>query len=361
MIKLLVVEDSAVVRDYLVFFLEKDPEIRVIGSVASGEAALDFLLAQKPDAILMDIRLPGIDGLETTRRIMSSAPVPIVACTAGTGSGDMDMAMRALEAGALALLKKPIGLGAPEAESESAAIISALKLMASIKLVKRWSRVAETAIPPAAVALPEPRDLGGFDIAIVAIGASTGGPPAIKRILSGLSPAFPVPILIVQHIAAGFTAGFADWLRDASGMSVHMARGGEIPLPGHVYIAPDDANMRVGPLGELQSSSDEANQRARPSVGVLFRSIAERFGGRAAGVLLTGMGRDGAAELKILADMGALTIAQDEESCIVFGMPAEAIKLGAARYVCPPEMIAALLNSAVEPGRAKEKRDDRPQ
>jgi two-component system, chemotaxis family, protein-glutamate methylesterase/glutaminase len=358
MIKLLVVEDSAVVRDYLVFILEKDPEINVIGSVGSGEAALDFLLAQKPDAILMDIHLPGIDGLETTRRIMSSAPVPIVACTAGTGSGDMDTAMRALEVGALALLKKPIGLGAPEAESESAAIIRTLKLMAGIKLVKRWDRAAATR--PAAAPLPEPRDLSGFDIAIVAIGASTGGPPAIKRILSGLSPAFPVPILVVQHIAAGFTAGFADWLRAASGMSVHMARGGEIPLPGHVYVAPDDANMRVGPLGELQSCGDEASQRARPSVGVLFRSVAERFGGRAAGVLLTGMGRDGAAELKILADMGALTIAQDEESCIVFGMPAEAIKLGAARYIGPPETIAALLKRAVEPGRTKETIDDRP-
>jgi two-component system, chemotaxis family, protein-glutamate methylesterase/glutaminase len=359
MIKVLVVEDSAVVRDYLVFILEKDPEIRVLGSAASGEAALEFLLAQKPDAILMDIRLPGIDGLETTRRIMSSAPVPIVACTAGTGSNDMEMAMSALEAGALALLKKPIGLGAPEAESESAAIVSTLKLMAGVKLVKRWSRAA-AATTPSTAALPLPLDLSGFDIAMIAIGASTGGPPAIKRILSGLSPAFPVPILIVQHIAAGFTAGFVDWLSAASGMSVHMARGGEIPLPGHAYVASDDANMKVGPFGELQSSRDEANQHARPSVGILFRSVAERFGGRAAGVLLTGMGRDGAAELKILSDKGALTIAQDEESCVVFGMPAEAIKLSAARYVGPPDMIAAMLNAAVRPSLAKETIDERP-
>ncbi len=351
MINVLVVEDSRVIRDYLVYVLETDPDIRVMGTADSGEAALEFLCKQRPDVILMDIHMPGIDGFETTRRIMSSNPVPIVVCTASTHFNEVHTALHALEAGALAVLNKPRGLGDPDAEAAAAAIINTLKLMSEVKVVRRWNRTAAAApVVVSAVAEPTPRDAVGHAAAIVAIGASTGGPPVILEILSGLSTTFPAPILVVQHIAAGFTAGFAEWLAAASGLPVHVAHGGETPLPGHVYVAPDDHHLRVGLHGELQTTRDEPHNGLRPSVGVLFRSVAERFGRRAIGVLLTGMGRDGAEELKIMADRGALTVAQDEESCVVFGMPAAAIKLGAARFVFPPQKITELLTTVVRRG-----------
>ena len=350
MINVLVVEDSRVIRDYLVYVLESDPDIRVIGTADSGEAALEFLGKHRPDVILMDIHLPGIDGFETTRRIMSSNPVPIVVCTASTHFNEVHTAMRALEAGALAVLKKPRGLGDPDAEGEAAAIIKTLKLMSEVKVVRRWHR-APAAAPVAAE--PIPRDPTGHDAAIVAIGASTGGPPVVWQILSGLSPAFAAPILVVQHIAAGFTVGFAEWLATASTLPVHVALGGETPLPGHVYVAPDDQHLRVGLRGELETTRDAPHNGLRPSAGVLFRSVAERFGRRAIGVLLSGMGRDGAEELKLMADRGALTVVQDEESCVVFGMPAEAIKLGAARFVFPPHKIGELLTSTVRRGASR--------
>jgi two-component system chemotaxis response regulator CheB len=346
MINVLVVEDSRVTRDYLVYALETDPEIRVIDTAADGEEALASVQKHRPDVILMDIHLPGIDGLEATRRIMSSNPVPIVVCTASTSFEQVHTAMRALEAGALALLKKPKGLGDPGAATDTAAIISAVKLMSEVKVVRRWNRAAATPVA-SPVAEPTALAVAGHDAAVVAIGASTGGPPVVLQILSGLAAAFPVPILVVQHISAGFTAGFAEWLAAESGLPVRVARSGEIPLPGHVYVAPDDHHLRVGLRGELETSRDEPHNGLRPSAGVLFRSVAERFGRRAIGVLLTGMGRDGAEELKLMADRGALTVAQDEESCVVFGMPAEAIKLGAARFVFPPHKIAELLTASV--------------
>ncbi len=355
MIKVLVVEDSRVIRDYLVHVLEADPDISVIGTADSGEAALELLGRNRPDVILMDIHLPGIDGFETTRLIMSSNPVPIVVCTASARLFEMHTAMRALEAGALAVLKKPRGLADPDAEADSAAIISALKLMSEVKVIRRWNRAGAATIPPApAAARPAMPDAASHDAAIVAIGASTGGPPVILQILSGLPHAFHAPILVVQHITAGFTQGFAEWLDEASGLPVHVARAGETPIPGHVYVAPDDLHLRVGQGGELQTTRDEPHGGLRPSVSVLFRSVAERFGRRAVGVILTGMGRDGANGLKAMADRGALTVAQDEESCVVFGMPAAAIELGAARFVLPPPEIAGFMIAATRRTRSLE-------
>jgi two-component system chemotaxis response regulator CheB len=352
-IEVLVVEDSRVIRDYLVYVLESDPGLKVIGTADSGEAALALLEQRRPDVVLMDIHLPGIDGFETTRRIMCTKPLPIVVCTASTHFDQVHTAMRALEAGALAVMRKPKGLADPDAEVEAAAIVDTLKLMSEVKVVRRWNRPASAPTPVPFAPAPPPREDAGIDAAVVAIGASTGGPPAVMQILSGLSPAFPAPILVVQHISTGFTAGFAEWLASSSGLPVHVAQGGQAPLPGHVYVADDDQHLRVGPRGELQVTRDEPHHGLRPSVGVLFRSVAERFGRRAVGVLLTGMGRDGAEELKLMADQGALTVAQDEESCVVFGMPAEAIKLGAARFVFPPHKIAELLVTAVRRGAGK--------
>ena len=213
MIDVLVVEDSRVTLEYLVHVLGTDPEIRISGTAASGEEALASAARHKPDVILMDIHLPGIDGFETTKRIMASNPVPIVVCTASTSFDQVHTVMRALEVGALAVLKKPRGLGDPGAENEAAAIISTLKLMSEIKVVRRWTRAPAPAAAtrvPSTVAEPTPRDVVDHDVAIVVIGASTGGPPVVAQILSGLSLNFAAPILVVQHISTGFTTSFAE-------------------------------------------------------------------------------------------------------------------------------------------------------
>lgn len=359
----LIVEDSPVIRDYLRHILEGDPRIRVIGVAETGEAALECVRLRLPDVILMDVHLPGIDGFETTRRIMSTTPTPIVICSATTDAREVGLVMRAMEAGALAALKKPAGPGEPSAETEAAAIVSTIKLMSEVKVVRRWNGScgrrdrgapqdpASAAVSGPADGTPAPSVWNGAEVAVVAIGASTGGPPVIQKILSGLTPAFPAPLLVVQHITAGFTAGFVEWLAAATGMPVRLAAEGTTPQPGHVYVAPDDRHLLIGPFGELRLSEGDPHCGLRPSVGVLFRSAAERFGRRAVGVLLTGMGRDGAEELKGMADRGALTIAQDEASCAVFGMPAAAIELGAARCVLPPGRIAELLAAVTKRAR----------
>lgn len=350
MINVFVVEDSRVTLDYLVHLLESDPGIRVAGTAADGEEALAKVDGSRPDVILMDIHLPGIDGFETTRRIMSSSPVPIVIITASTNFNQVGTAMRALEAGALSVLKKPGGFGSPDAENDAATMIDTVKLMSEVRVVRRWH---STPVPKPQETFLNVKNRPHGDRAVVAIGASTGGPPVIMAILSRLPPDFAAPVLVVQHISAGFTAGFADWLSSVSNLPVHVAAGGETPQPGHVYIAPDYRHLTVGPRGELETSLAEPLNGLRPSVGVLFRSVAERYGRRAIGVLLTGMGRDGADELKMMMEKGALTIAQNEESCVVFGMPGEAVKLGAAMLVLPPEKIAECLATAVPGGADK--------
>jgi two-component system chemotaxis response regulator CheB len=178
---------------------------------------------------------------------------------------------------------------------------------------------------------------------IVAVGASTGGPVVLKAILCALPKNFPAPVLIVQHIATGFTEGLADWLAQSSGVPVHVAAPGEALLPGHVYVAPDGLHMQLAPDGRIALSADPPFNGHRPSVSHLFRSVAAALGRNAAGVLLTGMGRDGAEELKLMKDAGAVTIAQSADSCVVPGMPGEAIRLGAATHVLSPERIAETL------------------
>lgn len=344
MIDVLVVEDSRVALDYLVYILTSDPEVRVIATASSGEEAVAYVQRRRPDIILMDIHMPGIDGFEATRQIMVSRPVPIVICTASTNFGDLDVALRSIEAGALTVVKKPKGFSECEAEADAAELLRTIKLMAEVKVVRRWNR-SSVSIPVGSRGAFRCSDC---DKAVVAIGASTGGPPVIMKILSSLPSEFTAPILIVQHISSGFVAGFCEWLATVSSLPVHVAERGVFPLPGHVYVAPDEHHLRVGPRGELRVTQDDPRNGLRPSVDVLFESVAEQFGAHAVGVLLTGMGRDGAEELKRMADAGALTIVQDEASCVVFGMPGEAIRLGAATHILPPESIAVMLSSSVK-------------
>ena len=352
-INVLVVDDSNVAQMLLVHILESDPEIRVVGTVSDGQAALDFLKKGTPDVILMDLHMPGMDGFEATRRIMETKPVPIIVCTATADPKDLATAFRVMEVGALACVEKPVGREHAEFDQMAAHLRQTVKLMSEVKVVRRWART-RLASAPASVARPAVSSHAAAEIKFIGIGASTGGPQVLQEILAGLPKTFPVPILIVQHIAHGFLPGLAEWLNQTTGFQIHVGAHGVQPLPGHVYLAPDDFHMGISASGRILLAKEEPEDGLRPAVSYLFRSLAEVIGPTAVGVLLTGMGRDGATELKSMKDKGAVTIAQDRESSVVNGMPGEAVKLGGATYVLPAGQIADRLVAVVNGRTAQE-------
>ncbi|MEE8319262.1 MAG: chemotaxis-specific protein-glutamate methyltransferase CheB [bacterium] len=332
MIKVLVVEDSAVVRDLLVHILHSDPDIEVVGTAGNGEEALKFVKRKRPDLILMDIHMPVMNGLEATRRIMESIPVPTVIVTSSFTENSVDKTFRAMEAGALGVLQKPQGIFHEDYEKNVEDIISAVKLLSEIKVIKRTKDGREEPLewsPKTIKRKKVPR------IDIITIAASTGGPPAIKRVLSELGKDLTVPVLIVQHIAQGFLEGFVNWLGASTGLPLHQGHHGTMVVPGNVYIAPCDVNMGISKRGKIIIDSEDDGRVQKPSASYLFNSVKEHYADAALGVILTGMGKDGAEELKKMRDKGSVTIAQDKETSVVFGMPGEAVQLDAAEYILP--------------------------
>jgi len=341
-INVLVVDDSRLARMLLVHLLLSDPQIQVSAALNDGQAALDFLKDNKPDVVLMDIHMPGLDGFETTRRIMETQPVPIIICTATTDPDEVATTFPLMEAGAVACVEKPVSREHADFEQLVTNLLQTIKLMSEVKVVRRWPRLRSIApLVPAARPVELKPAPAGFTF--VGVGASTGGPPVLQTILSSLPEDFPGSLLIVQHIARGFLPGLVEWLNQTTGFQVHVASHGTCPLPGHAYLAPDDFHLGVSASGRIRLTQEALESGLRPAVSYLFRSLAEVCGPDALGVLLTGMGKDGAAELKLMKDRGATTIAQDRESSVVHGMPAEAIKLGGATHVLPADKIGAAL------------------
>ena len=341
MIKVLIVDDSAAVRVFLAEVFGADPDIRVVGSATNGEEALAEVERLAPDVVTMDIQMPRMNGLDATRRIMETRPTPIIILSGNLDPEEIMTSFKAMEAGALAAVPKPRGIGHPDHERDVAELVRKVKLMSEVKVVKRWPRVRNAL---SSVRVPEVT--GGqtpVHLQAVAVGASTGGPVVIQKILSLLNENFPVPVLIVQHMAPGFIRGFVDWLALSCRLPVHVASHGEPVLPGHVYVAPDGFQMLLENGGRLILSEGPAENGLRPSVSSLFRSVTRSCGRNAVGVLLTGMGRDGADELLVMKEMGAVTIVQDEASSVIYGMPAEAVRIGAAMHVLPPDRIVAML------------------
>ena len=343
-IRVLIVEDSFTVLQYMAHVINSDEQLEVIGMAKDGEEGVRLAKIKRPDIITMDIHMPKMDGYEATRRIMEECPVPIIVVTSSWEPDEVNNSFRAIEAGALVALEKPPGPGHPRSNRLAAKLVQTIKTMSEVRVVRRLPREkkqggAPTASPAAGPAVTRQR------IEVVAIGASTGGPPVLKDILSKLGQGFSVPILIVQHIASGFLEGMVEWVNKESGLSVKIASNGEHIREGSVYFAPDGHHMGVTGGGRIVLSEGPAENGVRPSVSHLFRSVTKVYGEGGAGVLLTGMGKDGALELAQMKERGAVTVAQDRESCVVYGMPAEAIKLNGAVHVFSPEEITAFLNS----------------
>lgn len=344
MINVLIVEDSPVIREFLIQILSSDSEISVIGVAHNGEEAVEAARTKKPHVITMDIHMPKLNGFEATRQIMETSPAPIVIVSGSSTADEVATTFRALESGALTVARRPVGITHPDHEATARELIQTIRLMSEVKVVRRW-RAGPKMAKPFEEQLLQPRKAG--EIQLVAIGASTGGPLAVQTILSSLPKEFPVPIAIVQHMATGFIEGYAEWLSQSTNLPVHVPAHGQQLLSAHVYIAPDGFHLGVDPHRRALLSKDAPENGLRPSVSFLFRSVATLYGQRAIGILLTGMGKDGAEELKSLRDAGAVTIAQDEQSSIVYGMPGEAVRLGAATYVFPPDKIGEALITLV--------------
>ncbi len=346
-IRVLVIEDSLTVRKRLVEVIAADADLEVVAEGGNGREAIELCRTLRPDVITLDMHLPVMDGVSATEHIMGHFPTPILIVSSSTNRGDLFKTYDALAAGAVDVLEKP--------QADDAEGVWERKFLAAIKLVSRirvithlrarlgGSGIALAKRAEAAAAL-QPQS-GGQPRSIVAIGASTGGPGALVEVLRGIPTDFPAALLIVLHIDELFSSAFADWLAAQTAHPVAYARGGELlsNAKGRVFMAPPGRHLAVR-AGKLCLNSDPERHSCRPSVDVLFESLAVESPRDVVACLLTGMGRDGAEGLLALRRAGAYTIAQDEATSIIYGMPREAAILGAAERILPLGEIGATIS-----------------
>jgi len=359
-LRILIVDDSTLMRRVLRQLLESDPEIRVVGEAGDGRQALALVAELQPDLIILDVQMPVMDGVETTRRIMAYHPTPILVLTATVSNRDVDITFDMLGAGALDVMAKP-ALGDPAAlERARRALVHKVRLLSRVRVVThlRGRRACRTQAQPVDGAVPQapPRAAplsarrqkliqpkAQPDLCpVVVIGASTGGPRVVRQILTNLPADFPAAIIVVQHIADGFSAGMVEWLGQSVPLRVLLATEGMLIRPGHVLVAPDRYDLLVQPDGTIHLSGLPLLIQ-RPAIDIVMQSVAAVCAEQAVGVLLTGMGRDGAIGMLAIRRAGGYAIAQDGASCAIFGMPRAAIELGATDVVLPPQQIAAAL------------------
>ena len=346
MIRVLVVEDSLTMRHHLRASLARDPELEVVGEAADGAAAVEACARLRPDVVTMDIMLPGMNGLAATEHIMADTPTPILVVSSADRH-ELFNTYDALAAGAVDALEKPRGDDSDATWGQrlcyAVRLVSRIRVITHPRAKMHGRRAVAPAVPlPVPAVLPEP----AAPLSVIAVGASTGGPGAITELLQGLPSAVDTPVLVVQHIAASepFAVAFSDWLGGLVDRPVAYARDGQplASMTGRVVLAPPDRHL-VLDRGLLRLTDGSPRHSCRPAVDNLFESVAREAGAAAAGCLLTGMGRDGAAGLLALRRAGAVTFAQDEASSVVYGMPREAAALGAAAHVLPPDQIGRRL------------------
>ncbi|HEY0683122.1 MAG TPA: chemotaxis response regulator protein-glutamate methylesterase [Steroidobacter sp.] len=364
-IKLLIVDDSALVRKLLSEMLKQDRDIEIVGTATDPYAAREKIKQLNPDVITLDVEMPRMDGITFLENLMRLRPMPVVMVSSLTQKG-ADVTLRALELGAIDFVTKPKVDVAGSLANYAEELIAKVKVAASARVS---ARTAAPRRPHVHSLHPEQRHSADAVLPasngkrvlrttdrIIAIGASTGGTEAIREVLESLPPDAPA-VVISQHIPAAFSKPFAERMNRSSAMSVCEASDGQYILPGHVYIAPGDQHLLVerdGARYRCRLSNGPHVNRHRPSVDVMFRSVAQNVGPNAVGVILTGMGDDGARGLKEMLDAGASTIAQDEATSVVWGMPGAAVKLGSAQHVLPLHRVASeMLQLTADPPAGK--------
>jgi two-component system chemotaxis response regulator CheB len=321
--------------------LSSDPDIEVVGLANNGAEAVDLVERLHPDLVTMDIHMPKMNGLEATEKIMAFSPTPILVVSSSVHGEGIGLAFDALTLGALEVIKKPEPRDWADLQRIGSEVLHKVKFLSRVKVIThiRGRHTSRQDLAPGAHAVPSGRVL-------VAIGSSTGGPSALLTVFEQLPANFPVPILVAQHIAEGFVPGLVRWLDASCSIKITSAEEGVTPEPGTAYISPTGVNIALDGK-QIALKKPTAGQLYIPSADTLFESVARAYGKRAVGVILTGMGADGASGLKQLHGRGAATIAQDEETCTVFGMPRAAIERGAADQVLPIQAIGAAVAALI--------------
>lgn len=342
-VRVLIADDSLVVRRVLKEMLESEQGIRVIGMAESGAEAVELTARLRPDLITMDLMMPGMDGLEATARIMAQHPTPVLFFSSYFDGEGLHSRFDALAAGALDVVEKPTLVPDERWEAHAGALVRKVKALAQVPVVAHIRGAHVVAAQRGRGAAPSPGAKRA--VQVVAIGVSSGGPRIVDEILSAMPKNLELAVVVVQHMAEGFMPGLIAWLQPRCPLPVKVAEEGDAILPGQVLFAPDSAHLVVMPTGRVHLSGADPVNGLRPSVDVTFASIASVYRGRAAGVVLTGMGSDGAAGLLAIRAAGGTTIVQDEASCVVFGMPRAAIQLGAAERVLSPAGIIEALKT----------------
>ena len=338
-VRVLIVEDSPLTATLIQSILENDADIEVVGIATDGEQAIEMVKKLKPNVITMDVLLPTLDGIETTKRIMGEIPTPILILSTAIFTFGQSKVFQALAYGALEVMEKTFFEGKNVDEQGVKKLQETVKMLARVKVIRHPLSVLEKMKKTQAVRYINAKETASEE-KIIGLAASTGGTVAILSILKRLPKDFKVPIIIVQHITIGFERGFADWLNTNCEINVCMAEDGARMLPGNVYVAYRGKHIEVTPYGRIKLVSGEPVESSTPSGTVLLKSIAENYGDRACGIILSGMGKDGAEGLKQIHNKGGYTLAQEEKECVVFGMPKKAIELGAVSEIANTEEIA---------------------
>ena len=339
----MIADDSATFRGVLRRVLEAADDFEIVGEAVDGTSSVRLARTLRPDVLTLDVSMPGLDGLGALEEIMREVPTPVVVRSAAAGASPA-LSFRALELGALEVLAKPRG-GAAELRAAAEEIRNAIRVAAGVKVLTR-RRHPRPAAAPAPLAAAR-----GHRAEVVGIAASTGGPAALVHILSALPARYPLPLLVVQHMARGFQDAFVAWLASASRQRVKLAEDREVVAPGTVYVGPDGVHLEVSG-GRIRLVDRPPVDGFRPSATALFASLARESGGRAAGLVLSGMGRDGAAGLMRLREAGGWAAAQGPASSVVYGMPREALESGAASLSLELEEIPAALVELASPAPA---------
>jgi len=341
-IRVLIADDSPSARDHLAQLIGNSPDMQVVAFATNGFQTVHMTKGIQPDVILMDALIAHMDAIEAIREIMDVNPVPIVVICAASNHWDCDIASEVVKAGALTVSRKPNQSDDAANHAIMKDLVNTVRAMSGVHVIRHpkspGTHVAENGKPLTSVnsnAKPKPE--------IVSIVASTGGPQTIGELVKRLPSSFNLPIVIVQHITPDFVPPLVNWLSSVSRLPVQVAGSGKYPDAGTIYFAPANTHLRLGSNHHFELSNTPANVPHIPSGDIFLQSVAKNYGSRAVGIVLTGMGNDGAQGLRAMYDAGAITVAQNSESCVVFGMPHEAILLGAANHTLNPAGISKLL------------------